>query len=101
MEENLDFEKEQIRLFVQTINNKIKELKSITSDCWVCGEKTNFWIALIPEKEPDDLGIGIATGASKTRVAFAPVCEKHDLKAVNTRAKLIEVLRIKGQILKN
>jgi len=96
-----DFEREHLRLFAQKIKDKIEELKNITGDCWICDKKTNFWIALLPEKEPDDLGIGIATGSAKTRVAFAPVCKEHNLEDYNIKKKLSFVLSIKAQKLKN
>ena len=96
-----DFEREQIRLFAQKIKDKVEELKNITGDCWICDKQTNFWIALLPEKEPDDLGLGIATGPAKTRVAFAPICKEHDLEDYETKKRLSWTLSIKGQKLKN
>ena len=86
--------------FAEKIDAKIKELRNITDDCWICQKPTNYWISMLPKDEPDDLGLGMPA-EGKARVAFAPVCQEHDLDATNIKAQLIAVLKIKAQKLKN
>lgn len=94
-----EFEKQQIKEFAKKVNDKIEELKNLTSDCWVCEQKTNSWVCIMPEYDEDGLGFGSQEG--KTRVVFAPVCKEHDLESTNIKAKLIEVMKIKAMKLKN
>lgn len=93
-------EKKKIELFRQKVQVKIEELKNNLCDCWICREETNHWIVLMPENSTDGLGLG-SNNIGMTRIAFAPVCEEHDLEDIDIKEKLVKVLKIKIQTLSN
>jgi len=94
------YKKEHIKIFAQKISEKLLELKnSAAIECWICGVKTSHWICMLPKNGTDDLGFGVS--GEKMRVAFAPVCEHHDLDATNVKAQLVQNLSLRIQILKN
>jgi hypothetical protein len=93
-------QKEHIKIFAQKIKDKLRELKNSTAiECWICRTKTNQWICLIPENGTDDLGFG--NNGEKMRIAFAPVCNEHDLNDTNVKAEILKMLKIRIQTLKN
>lgn len=93
-------DREILSKLAERINAKIKELRNITDDCWICKQPTNYWIAILPENEPDDLDLGMPQDG-KSRIAFAPVCKEHDYNDTYIRRQLVNVLKIKAQKLKN
>lgn len=68
---------ENLEEFINKLKNKIEELKGLYKDCWICGELTNEWGILMPEKE-DSLGLGYS-GKDTYRIAFFPVCKTHNI----------------------
>jgi len=91
---------EEIRKIAESINNKIEKLnKTLDSNCWLCHTSVRNWVCLFPKNGIDDLGFG--SNDNKTRMAFVPLCDDHDISDQDIIEELQRILVIKNQMLKN
>lgn len=91
---------DKLKEVANRIKNQIDYLNQTKSAaCWICGEEIKNWICLLPANGTDDLGFG--TNEGKMRIAFIPVCKKHNLEDEEIIKELRHKLQIKAQTLKN
>ena len=78
---------------LKNIKDKIEELnKTRVGTCWVCDEKVQNWIVLLPDQYD---GLGFGSTGDKTRIAFVPICSEHDISDPDIIHIIRERLEIK------